>query len=238
MKIKTVLFDLDGTLLPMDQEEFVQVYFKKLATKMADRFEPQALIQNIWNATKAMIADQSSTTNETIFWNKMQEQYGKEVMEHLDAFDRFYRHEFQDIQEVCPQDPKSPSVIETLSSRYDLILATNPLFPQIATYSRVRWAGLDPEQFMWITTYENSSACKPTLRYYEEILERFALDPQQCLMVGNDVDEDMVAQTLGMHVFLLSNHLINRQNKDISNFPHGNFDDLLAFIDQKQNEAE
>lgn len=86
---------------------------------------------------------------------------------------------------------------------------------------------------MWITTYENSSACKPTLRYYEEILERFALDPKQCLMVGNDVDEDMVAQKLGMHVFLLTNHLINRQNKEISNFPHGDFDDLLAFIDQK-----
>ena len=32
---KAILFDLDGTLLPMDQTEFTNGYFKLLAAKMA-----------------------------------------------------------------------------------------------------------------------------------------------------------------------------------------------------------
>ena len=35
MKLKAVLFDLDGTLLPMDQEVFIQSYFKHLARLLA-----------------------------------------------------------------------------------------------------------------------------------------------------------------------------------------------------------
>ena len=55
--------------------------------------------------------------------------------------------------------------------------------------------------------------------------------PEECLMVGNDVSEDMIAETLGMKVFLLTDCLINKENKDISLYPHGGFEELLAFIE-------
>ena len=32
-KITTILFDLDGTLIPFDQEEFIKAYFYNLAKK-------------------------------------------------------------------------------------------------------------------------------------------------------------------------------------------------------------
>lgn len=51
-------------------------------------------------------------------------------------------------------------------------------------------------------------------------------------MVGNDVAEDMITRELGMSVFLLTDCLINRKSNDISVYPHGNFDDLLAFIQE------
>ena len=35
MNIKAVLFDLDGTLLPMDQDIFVKSYFGLLAKKLS-----------------------------------------------------------------------------------------------------------------------------------------------------------------------------------------------------------
>ena len=45
MGIKVVLFDLDGTLLPMDQDVFVKTYFKGIAAKLAPYgYEPKALI--------------------------------------------------------------------------------------------------------------------------------------------------------------------------------------------------
>ena len=113
---------------------------------------------------------------------------------------------------------------------YGVILATNPMFPAIATHSRIRWAGLTPEDFDLVTTYENSCHSKPNVAYYRDILETMNLKPEECLMVGNDVDEDMIAETLGMKVFLLTDCLLNRRKKDISGYPQGSFPELLAYI--------
>ena len=114
-------------------------------------------------------------------------------------------------------------------------LATNPLFPSYATERRIRWAGLQPEDFELYTTYENIGCCKPNLAYYREILRRMKLPPEACIMVGNDVDEDIVAAQLGMQVFLLTDCLLNRHSLDIEAYPHGDFDALIAFL---QNELQ
>ena len=111
------------------------------------------------------------------------------------------------------------------------MLATNPLFPRVSTESRVRWAGLDKEDFALITTFEDYSYCKPNLEYYKEILAKLDLNAEECVMVGNDVNEDMVAEKLGMKVFLLTDCVINKDNKDISVYPNGGFDQLKEFIE-------
>ena len=95
-------------------------------------------------------------------------------------------------------------------------LATNPIFPAIATQNRIRWAGLEPEDFELYTTYENIGYSKPNLKYYEEVLRRMGLKPCDAMMVGNDVGEDMVASKLGMEVFLITDHMINKAGEDIS----------------------
>ena len=49
MAIKAVLFDLDGTLVPMDQDVFVGDYFKRISTRLAPYgYEPKELVQTIW----------------------------------------------------------------------------------------------------------------------------------------------------------------------------------------------
>ena len=111
------------------------------------------------------------------------------------------------------------------------VLATNPIFPAVATQKRMAWAGLDPHDFALYTTYENSRRCKPNPDYYRDIVNTLGVAPEACVMVGNDVGEDMVARQLGMQVFLLTDCLINRKEEDISSYPRGGFDELLAFID-------
>ena len=113
------------------------------------------------------------------------------------------------------------------------ILATNPLFPRIATESRVRWAGLDPADFDWITTYENASYCKPNPDYYREILGRMGLDPKDCIMVGNDAVEDVAAAELGMEVFLVTDCLINKDNRDLSGYPQGSLTDFVTYLEKR-----
>ena len=67
--IKHVLFDLDGTLLPMDQNEFVKYYMPLLAKRFVKYgMEPKALIGTIWKGVEAMVLNDGSTTNEDAFW--------------------------------------------------------------------------------------------------------------------------------------------------------------------------
>ena len=108
-------------------------------------------------------------------------------------------------------------------------LATNPIFPAVATESRIRWAGLEPEDFELYTTYENIGFCKPNPDYYLEIAKRLGVRPEQCLMVGNDVTEDMVAKTIG--IFLLTDCLINKERKNSAEYPRGSFIQLMQYID-------
>ena len=59
---------------------------------------------------------------------------------------------------------------------------------------------------------------------------KLGVQPEECLMVGNDVTEDMVTETLGMKAFLLTDCLINKEGRDISRYPQGNLDALMDYI--------
>ena len=230
--IKTVLFDLDGTLLPMDMDHFTTAYFKQLVKKVAPLgYDPEQLIAGIWAGTAAMVKNDGSSTNEEAFWKYFVSLYGEKALRDRPVFEEFYRVEFQEAKAHCGFTEKAAKTVQTLKENgYQLVLATNPLFPAVATQSRVNWAGLSVDDFLFYTTYENSHYCKPNPKYYEELLSHLSLDPRECLMVGNDVAEDMIAETLGMQVFLLTDCLINKQNAPIDRYPQGGFDDLLAFL--------
>ena len=229
MDLKVILFDLDGTLLPMDQDVFVKAYFGLLAKNLSNKgFEPQKLIESVWHGTGAMINNDGKTTNENVFWAQMAKIYGDNVVEKIPDFEQFYINDFPMVQKSCGFNKQSNDVIKFLKSKgYRLVLATNPIFPEIATRQRIKWAGLDIEDFELVTTYENSRFSKPNLNYYTDILAKINVDAKECMMVGNDVSEDMVTTKLGMKVFLLTQDLINKNNEDINNYPHGNFDDFL-----------
>jgi FMN phosphatase YigB (HAD superfamily) len=137
------------------------------------------------------------------------------------------------VKSSCGFEPLAVKTVSELKKRgFRVALATNPLFPREATERRIRWTGLSPNDFEIYTTYENSSFCKPDLAYYTEVIEKLGVKADECLMVGNDVGEDMIAEKLGMKVFLVTNCLINNSNVDISAFPHGDLSALLNFVDQ------
>ena len=229
---KAILFDLDGTLLPMDQEVFVRDYLGRMAVFLAPHgYDPQSLIKAVWAGTGAMVKNDGKALNEDVFWYVFNSILDRDAKQDLALFEEFYRTEFQKAKDSCGFNPAAVEAIRQIKDMgYRLILATNPLFPAIATYSRIRWAGLNPEDFELITTYENSRFCKPNPDYYREILGKIVLDGSQCLMVGNDVGEDMIAGTLGMKTFLLTDCLINKTAEDISQYPHGSFPELLHYI--------
>jgi len=231
--MKTILFDLDGTLLPMDQNEFVKAYLGGLATKLVPYgYEPNQLIDAIWAGTKAMVDNDGRCTNEDIFWRTFASKFSGDVRADEPIFEDFYRHEFRFVSMVCGHNPQAPELIGWLKQKgCRCVLATNPIFPAVATGARMEWAGLKASDFDLVTTYENARYCKPNTDYYRDILEKIGQPAENCIMVGNDVSEDMVAETLGMQVFLLTDCMINPDNRDISRYPHGGFDALREFLE-------
>ena len=230
--MKTVLFDLDGTLLPMDQEVFLKAYLGGLAKKMAPcGYDPAALVPAIWTGTAAMVKNDGSVTNEEAFWNCFSGLMRRDAQQDEPVFQDFYQNEFQQVRNVCGFDARAAETVTWLKEAgCRVVLATNPLFPQTATYSRARWAGLDPADFELITTYENSRHCKPNPDYYRDILDALGESAENCIMVGNDVGEDMIAAKLGMQVFLLTDCIINKQDADVSGLPRGSFPEMLEFL--------
>ncbi|MBO7151409.1 MAG: HAD family hydrolase [Clostridia bacterium] len=233
MKITTILFDLDGTLLPMDQEVFIKAYLGGLVKVAAPYgYDPSLLAKSIMEGTYVMVKNDGSKSNEDAFWLYMQTIFGDKIIADKHIFDEYYATDFQKVQVSCGYSPEADEVVKLAKKMgYRVVLATNPLFPKVATESRIRWAGLDKNDFDEITTFEDYTHCKPNLDYYRDIIAKFNLDPEECLMVGNDVDEDMITTRLGMRVFLLTDDLINKSGTDINQFPHGGFDELKQFIE-------
>lgn len=231
-KITTVLFDLDGTLLPMDQERFARGYFGRLTRKMsAHGYDPKQFMDAIWAGTAAMIKNDGKATNEEVFFRTFSKVCGKDVARDLPYFYDFYKNEFNEVKSDCGFTPEAKETVELVKSLgLRIALATNPLFPAIATECRIRWCNLEPSDFELYTTYENSSYCKPNPDYYRFVTEKLGVTPDECLMVGNDVGEDMIAEELGMRVFLLTDCLINWAEKDIDRYPHGSFAELHRFL--------
>ena len=225
---KNYLFDLDGTLLPMDMRKFTELYLKALCNRFVPEIgiDAETLVKAVWNGASAMAKNDGMRLNSEIFWKTMNSVSGRDMRVFSDAFDDFYRNEFIEAKKGTGFTPYAKKTIEFLKSRgARLIVATNPIFPKAATYRRIEWAGLNPNDFEYITVYDNCSACKPNLNYYADICSFCGIKPEESLMTGNDVDEDMCASRLGFNTFLITDCLINRKNKDISVYRNGSFKD-------------
>lgn len=233
MAIKAVLFDLDGTLLPMDQGQFLKGYFGLLTEKMVKcGYDAATFMKALLSGTDAMVANDGTKTNEELFWEVFGGFYTKEALPPISLFDEFYEKDFPKTRAFCGFDDRPKKIVRAVKEKGLVsVLATAPAFPAIATETRMGYVGLEPSDFVLYTTYENSTYCKPSEGYYREVAAKIDCAPEECLMVGNDVTDDMEPATaVGMKVFLLTDCLINKNSADISIYPNGGYDELLQFI--------
>lgn len=232
--LTTLLFDLDGTLLPIDTEEFTRQYMKALAGYAGHLVPPGRLVEQVLASTYEMIRNTDPTlTNAEVFARDFFPKLGKGEAELMPIFEAFYRERFPALKEVCPGIPGlARRVVEAaVAQGFEIVLATNPLFPRMAVEERMRWIDILDLPWRLVTTYEEMHACKPQPAYYQEVLERIGRRPEECLMVGNDVQEDGVAGTLGMDVFFVTDFLIHRSDTPLPQGRHGTLADLLRLLE-------
>lgn len=215
--LKNIIFDLDGTLLPQDLNEFLNNYFYRLTKKLVSKgYDSKKFIKGIQMGTDAMIKNQGEATNEVVFWVEFEKASGYMENEIGKHFLDFYTHEFNELGKSVKPYLGLNDVLTGLKEKgYQLILATNPLFPPIATQNRIKWAGIDSDVFTHITTFDNSYYSKPNILYYEEIFKDFNIIPEESLMIGNDMSDDFVVTKLGCDIYIVTDHLINKENLDL-----------------------
>ena len=226
--ITTVLFDLDGTLLPMETKTFTDAYFKLLAQKAAPYgYEPKALVAAVWAGTKAMIKNDGTQPNDQRFWQTFAGELGEDIQKLRPVFDKFYAEEFHGAKAATRENPLAKKVVEELKARgYTVALATNPLFPLAGQATRLSWLGLRPQDFALVTSYESCSYCKPNPAYFAQVLEQLGKRPEECLMVGNDV---LAAQAVGISTYLITDCMENAGGVTLGQIERGSFGEFLMF---------
>lgn len=233
-KITTVLFDLDGTLIRMDQDEFIRLYFVSILGKIGSLgYDVNIMREALEGAVVASLRNNGEMTNEERFWQAFDLISGGQAQKVRAEIDSYYKEEFNSVIDTTCEAYERVGEVLTRVKKKGLrpILATNPLFPMVATHARIRLGGMSPDDFEYITAYENSSYCKPNPAYFTELLSKLGISPDECVMIGNDTRDDFSAHALGIPVFVLTECLINTQGVDLSVHPHGGFDELLTFIE-------
>lgn len=233
---EAILFDLDGTLLDIDMEIFLQYYFAEMITAAREHGYQHGKImaEQVFYSTNLMINDLSATvSNEEVFMNDFLPRCKYPDNEVRTFFDNFYLQRFPLLKEHCRPLPGIAEMMANIFSRgFKIVIATNPVFPRQAIQQRLNWAGIGDYPYDLITSYEEMHYCKPHVQYYAEICQRIGVVPADCLMVGNDVDEDLPAGLLGMKTFLVEDMLIDKGQSGLQPDWRGKISDMIDFINK------
>lgn len=231
---RAVFFDLDGTLLPMDTDTFMKAYLKTLGEFMAAHdIDANLGMKALFAGVKAMAENNGASTNAAVFWRVFEQLTGISAQQAEPLFMRYYEGPFNDIAALATPNPASAQAVRTLKEKgYRVAVTTMPMFPLQAVHARIRWAGLFPDDFEFVTDYETNTAIKPNPRFYEEALERIGLPADDVLMVGNHTREDGLATRVGLDFFLVTDCLLEGEGGvDASACKHGSMQDFARFCE-------
>jgi len=230
---KAIFFDLDGTLLPMDMDEFLRKYFTRLNEYAASIGLDAERFSNALNGgVRAMATDASDRMNDVVFWESFHALYGDDDPGIDARINEFYGTVFPHIGDGFEPNPAAARAVNALRAKgYPLFLTTMPLFPRLAVEWRLKWSGVDAGAFERITTYDNSFACKPDLRYYRQNIALAGCDAKDILMVGNNTHEDLAVMELGCDAYLVTDWLLDPIGFPIDTVNNGSLADFADFAE-------
>ena len=212
--MKTFLFDLDGTILELNWEVFEKLYYGGLAKYFAHLIEKDKIIPYIYASYQYMVSVTDDRLNKEKFYDKLTEISGVDRQVLMDNEPIYYIEQYDNLQSVTTVVEEMVESVRILKAKgYPLIIASQPAFPAIATRKRISWTGLSEDDFLKVTNFENSYASKPSIEYYQQLLDEFNLKPQDCIMVGNNRQEDMMITELGVEGILITDYLIDSDDE-------------------------
>jgi len=203
---KTLLLDLDGTLLENDVNISLPVYIQLFAQHVADLITPELFVQSLLGGSRLMLENTNpDRTLEEVYYSYFYAQTGVNEEEFLPYHQEFYSQNYQEVRPYTHPVPGVGEFIERVSDLgFTIVIATNPLFPLTAIQQRLVWAGISMDQspIQLITSIENSHFTKPNPAYFAEILGKLGWPDGRIIMVGDDMERDIIpSNLLGLDTF-------------------------------------
>lgn len=230
--IKAIFFDLDGTLLPMNEKEFAKIYFLTLSNYFKNfGYDSKLLMETIYKGTELMYYNQGPLSNEKVFFDYFESVYGKEKMKDIPYFNEYYMNDFLKTKSACKDNHLAKEIVKFCKDNFSkVILSTNPIFPIIATEKRMGFVNLKLNDFDYVTSYENCCICKPNPQYFIDLMEKFNLKSDEVILFGNNTYEDgECALKAGIRCVLVGDYIINHQ-KSTHKFEHISMEDMIPFL--------
>ncbi len=232
----TLLIDLDDPLLINPLESFMPAYIKLLSKKLAPQIAPERMVPQLLAATDCMIKIPAlNKTLEQTFDENFYPMLGLEKAEIDPLINDFYQNEFNELEQVTRLRPEAVKLIDyAVSKNFTIVVATNPLFPQTAMRSRLRWAGFSGENFpfKFVTSYELMHFSKPKPAYYAEILGKLGWPRGPVCMVGNSLKEDILPTlSLGIPGFWLDGNVNKLDGSQNTSLTIGSLEEVIPWLE-------
>ena len=211
--IEAVWFDLDGTLIDVDMGRFIPVYLRRLAERLSPHAEPQRTLHTLRTATMAMLGETGGDSSlEELLRTRLASELQIPWEGYQEALADFCRDDLPELQPLVTPHPLARSLVEScVANGWQVVLATNPIFPREVVEARLAWGNLIDLPFRPVTSYETSRHCKPHPGFFHDLLALLELPAHACLMVGNDSSHDLAAGLVGMPTCLLTTWRIDRE---------------------------
>lgn len=231
--IQAILFDLDGTLVDVDMNRFVPSYLRRLTEYMRAQVNPAQAIQAVHHAVAAMFANtDANRTLESILLDVLDSELAISPELYAACLEQLCQNDLEELRPLVTGHPLSPQLIESsLNNGWEVVLATNPIFPRVVIDARLAWGELSSKDFHHVTAYETAHFCKPSALFFEEVLQQLQLPAEACLMVGNDTLHDLSASQVGMQTCLLTPWSIKRPEAHFKADWQGHHEELLALLE-------
>jgi HAD superfamily hydrolase (TIGR01549 family) len=203
---KTLLIDLDNTLLRNEMDAFVPAYLQGLASRLAPYVDPKIMTKTLLAATHQMSQNlQPDLSLMEVFDAAFFPALNTKKADLQPVIDDFYEENFPHLRDLTSPQPEAVGFItQALEQGYRIGIATNPLFPLTAIEQRLDWAGFPPDQYHFdlIPSYSSFHFAKPNPAYFAEFLAQMGWPEGPVVMIGDEADFDIAgARQLGIAAF-------------------------------------